>query len=250
MKYCTLAGFVSLALATTVSAQVAVVNSASFRPREPVTAGSLASAFGTFAGVTQTAASAVPLPKSLAGVRVLVDNTECALLYVSDTQINFQVPGSLGPGTHQLRVVTASGEQSGSFVTMSAGPGLFVVFNSGDPPVAAASNQNGTIHAADSTEARGRVITLYATGPGALSQSMADGEVAPITPLITTVSKPTVYIAGVEAPVEYSGLAPTFVGLWQINVRIPDRPFISGRVPVRIFMDGVDSNEVSIFVAQ
>lgn len=250
MRHSTLLGFVSLAFATTVSAQVTVVNSASFRRGQPVAVGSIASAFGTFAGVVQTSAPAIPLPKVLGGVRVLVDTIECPLFYVSNTQINFQVPGSLGPGTHQVRVVAGSGEQTGTLVIMSAAPGVFTVFSSGDPPRGAVVNQNTTVNAADSPEDRGRVVSLYATGPGALSRSIGDGEVAPSSPLINTVSTPTVYISGVVANVEFSGLAPTFAGLWQINVRIPDRPFISGRVPVQVFMDGVDSNEVTIFVAQ
>jgi uncharacterized protein (TIGR03437 family) len=52
----------------------------------------------------------------------------------------------------------------------------------------------------------------------------------------------------VEAQVQFSGLNPDAPGLWQINVFVPDRPFITGRVPVRVFMDGVDSNEVALFV--
>jgi hypothetical protein len=29
---------------------------------------------------------------------------------------------------------------------------------------------------------------------------------------------------------------------------VPDRAFVSGRVPVNVFMNGVDSNEVGLFV--
>jgi uncharacterized protein (TIGR03437 family) len=244
-----LIGFASLAFATAVSAQVAVVNAASFRSNQPVTAGSIAAAFGTFAGVTATPATALPLPKLLGGVRVLVDTIESPLFYVSDSQINFQVPGTIGPGTHQVQVVTGSGEKTGTITTMTAAPGIFIVFNSGDPPRAAVTNQNGTTNAADNPEARDRVVTLYLTGPGALSASVADGAASPSDPLVNTVSEPVVYVAGVDAKVEFSGLTPTLVGLWQINVRIPNMPFIAGRVPVQVFMDGVDSNEATIFVA-
>jgi uncharacterized protein (TIGR03437 family) len=52
----------------------------------------------------------------------------------------------------------------------------------------------------------------------------------------------------VQATVLFSGLTPTIAGLWQINVTVPDQPAISGRVPVVVFMDGVDSNEVAVFV--
>jgi uncharacterized protein (TIGR03437 family) len=66
--------------------------------------------------------------------------------------------------------------------------------------------------------------------------------------LAATSSNPQVYIGGVEAVVQFSGLNPDAPGLWQINVTIPNSAFITGRVPVRVFVDGVDSNEVAIFV--
>jgi uncharacterized protein (TIGR03437 family) len=246
-----LLGIVSVAFAAAASAQVAVVSAASFRANQPLAAGSIAAAFGTFTGVTATSASAIPLPTSLAGVSVFIDTTPAPLFYVSDSQINLQIPGSLGPGTHQIRVVAGSGEQTGSLVIMDAAPGIFTVANTGSPLRAAAQNENLTTNAADSPESRGHYIILYATGPGALTQAVDDGTAAPVNPYASTVSTPRVYIAGVEATdIQFTGLTPTLVALWQINVRIPDMPFIAGRVPVRVFMNGVDSNEVSIFVAQ
>ena len=63
-----------------------------------------------------------------------------------------------------------------------------------------------------------------------------------------TTSTPEVFIAGVPAAVQFSGMAPGFSGLWQINAVVPERAFITGRVPLQVYMDGVDSNEVTIFV--
>src|SRR5262249_18430186 len=111
-------------------------------------------------------------------------------------------------------------------------------------------NQDGSENTSSNLVRRGQVISIYATGPGALSQTVQDGAAVPSNPLVTTQSTPQVFIGGVEAQVQFSGLAPTFAGLWQINAFVPDRAFISGRVPVQLFMNGVDSNEVTIFVAQ
>jgi uncharacterized protein (TIGR03437 family) len=61
---------------------------------------------------------------------------------------------------------------------------------------------------------------------------------------------PQVFVGGVESAVESSVLAPGVVGLWQIRARIPDLAFLGGKLPVQIFMNGVDSNEVTIYVAQ
>jgi uncharacterized protein (TIGR03437 family) len=237
-------GTLLLTLAATVSAQVTVVNSASFRQNQPLAAGSIASAFGSFSGATAASATALPLPKTLGGVQVLVGAVACPLFYASSSQVNFQLPASLAPGVHTVRVLVGPVEYSGGIIVMRSAPGLFTFFNTGEPPRAAALNQDGvTVNSAEAPEARGRLITLFAT-------AVADGEATPVSPLIRTVNDPIVYIAGVQAQVEFSGLTPTAVGLWQINVRIPEQSFIRGRVPVQVFMDGVDSNEVSIFVAQ
>jgi uncharacterized protein (TIGR03437 family) len=81
-----------------------------------------------------------------------------------------------------------------------------------------------------------------------LNQSVADGAAPGASPLITTKSTPQVFIGGVEAKVQFTGLNPDAPGLWQINAFVPDLSFITGRVPVRVFMDGVDSNEVYVVI--
>ena len=77
-----------------------------------------------------------------------------------------------------------------------------------------------------------------------------DGAAAPAAPpLATTVQTPTVTIGG--APVTtmpYSGLAPGLVGLYQINVQVPDGVAIGDAVPVVITVGGNDSNTVTVAV--
>ena len=60
-----LIAFVSLLLCGSLQAQVTVVSAASFRPEQPVAPGAWAAAFGTFTGVTATAATDAPFPTSL-----------------------------------------------------------------------------------------------------------------------------------------------------------------------------------------
>ena len=49
--------------------------------------------------------------------------------------------------------------------------------------------------------------------------------------------------------VEFSGLAPGYVGLWQIDARVPDAASIPGLVPVVIVAPwGFASNAVTIWV--
>lgn len=243
-------GCASLFVCGTLCAQqVSVVNAASFRAGQAVSPGSFATAFGTLTGVQTTDATSLPLPANLGGVSLLIGGVPARLIFVNSQQVNFVVPSAVTPGLHTVSVTTGTATLNGTVRIMSTSPGLFPK-DTAQPPRGAVQNQDFTDNAANSPERRGRVIQIYATGQGELQQAIADGVAAPGNPPISTRSVPQVFIGGVEAVVQFSGLAPTLVGIWQINAVVPDLPFIAGRVPLRVFMDGVDSNEVAIFVAQ
>ena len=67
-------------------------------------------------------------------------------------------------------------------------------------------------------------------------------------PLILTRAQPTVTIGGVEARVLFSGMAPGFVGLWQINAEVPSSVTSGPAVSLVISAGGVSSNTVTIAV--
>ncbi len=52
----------------------------------------------------------------------------------------------------------------------------------------------------------------------------------------------TVTIGGVEAPVAYQGLAPGFVGLYQVNAVLPSTVAPGDAVLVEIRQNGIVSN--------
>lgn len=233
---------------------VAVVNAASFQAKWPVAPGGLASAFGTFTGATQGAATQVPLPTAINGVELRVNNVVAPLLFVSATQINFQVPSatpitvtSLTQNVNvEVRVggtVVASGKMS----VAPASPAIFVA-DLADPLLPGAIlDQTSQFRAVK----RGDVIQIFGNGPGTeLSAPVMDGSAAGLSPLVTTTKVPKVFIFQQEATVEFSGLSPEFVGLWQINARVPNQNFISGKVPVQILYDGLVSNTVTITVEE
>ena len=80
-----------------------MVNVAGFR-NAPVAPGSLAAAFGDFSGVTASDAAAIPLPKQMNGVQVLVNDVAAPLIAVRAGQINFQVPAATAAGSASVRV--------------------------------------------------------------------------------------------------------------------------------------------------
>jgi uncharacterized protein (TIGR03437 family) len=76
----------------------------------------------------------------------------------------------------------------------------------------------------------------------------ATGAAASANPLATTTAAPTVTIGGVQAVVTFSGLAPGFAGLYQIDAQVPAGILASDAVPVVVTIGGVTSNTVTIAV--
>jgi uncharacterized protein (TIGR03437 family) len=99
--------------------------------------------------------------------------------------------------------------------------------------------RSGTAERADeSPSAAGEYIEIYCTG---LGPTYASGEYQ------RTVDTPTVFVGAAPAVVQYSGLAPGYVGLYQINARIPEG-LASGMQPVMISLHQMRSNVVNIAV--
>ena len=54
-------------------------------------------------------------------------------------------------------------------------------------------------------------------------------------------------VAGQDARLSFSGLAPGFVGLYQINLRLPD-DLPAGDLPLKIFSDFANSQTVFLAI--
>jgi uncharacterized protein (TIGR03437 family) len=221
------------------TANATPVNSASFAGGAPMAPGSLASFFGTFTNAGTATAQSFPLPKSLGNVEVLVNGVAAPLLYVSPTQINFQVPSRLETPVQVLAEVKVGGGTvgRGQITSLAGGPGLFVAVNLNNQPIAAGTPLR-----------RGEAFVIYATGHGELSAALDDGQPAPANPLITTKDKPRVTIGGVEAEVLFSGLTPGLAGLWQINAVVPAAAPTGANVPL-VVTQGQVSNVLMLNIA-
>ena len=66
--------------------------------------------------------------------------------------------------------------------------------------------------------------------------------------LHNTVNAPTVTMDGLPATVQFSGLAPGFVGLYQVNAVVPAGTRSSNDIPVVLTVGGTESNTVTIAV--
>ena len=94
----------------------------------------------------------------------------------------------------------------------------------------------------------GEYVSIYCTGLGDVSNRPVLGSPSPGSPLAQTLTTPTVTIGGVKSSVIFSGLAPGYVGLYQVNALVPAGVTPGSAVSVVLQIGGVTSNTVTIAV--
>ena len=218
-----------------------VVNAATFTTG--LSPGGLGTLFGLNLAAGATAAGRLPLPTELSGVRVLINGRAAGLLFVSDRQINFVVPPDLATGDAEVVVsigspATADATPPVRVPVRAVDPGIFFQAGTGLGAILVAGTGKTTIERAANA---GDVLEIYCTGLGALNPAI------PQTGLLETVARPQVFMAGREAEVLFSGAAPGFPGLYQVNARVP-AGVAAGTQPLMMRVDGAASNEVRVVV--
>jgi uncharacterized protein (TIGR03437 family) len=230
-----------------------VVNAASYAA-PPMLSGGLVSLFGANLAPGPVAAPSVPLPTTLSGVQVLINNIPAPLVFVSPQQINFQLPSSATGSTAQV-LVTEYGVSS-SPAALPLGlliPGVFTIDQTGTGQGAVLLANTSILAGPTSIPgaqpvAKGQAISIFCTGLGAVSNSPAAGQPAPASPLARVLNTPSVTIGSATAPLLFAGLAPGYVGLYQINVTVPDNAPPGDAVPLVVKALGRSSNTVTIAI--
>lgn len=231
---------VATALGRPAVAAGGVVNAASERPE--LAPGTLATIFGANLAAGIRYAPPYPWPRSAAGVEVRLNGNPVPLALISDRQITCLLPLETPEGDAELVVATPLGTSQPVKIRLAAvAPGIFVdpATGLGAVLVVPAGEQRRWSNA-DRPAAEGDHLEIYATGLGAVEP--------PGRTLRRTIRMPRLFLAGREVPqVDYSGLAPGYLGLYQVNVQVP-RGLPSGRQTLRIEIDGAASNEVGILL--
>ncbi len=212
-------------------------------------AGTILSIFGANLASSTLTAQTLPLPTSLGGAQVKVNGTPAPLFFVSPGQINFQLPPDV-TGTSVTIVVSRDGVDglSVSVPLVSTLPGLFTLSADGKGPGAILKADFSPVSATNPAP-RGSVVLLYGSGMGAVNPPVAAGQPAPTSePLSRMVLTPQVTIGGQQAAVLFAGLAPGFVGLYQINVQVPASVTPGTAVQVVVTISGSISNTVTMAV--
>jgi uncharacterized protein (TIGR03437 family) len=134
--------------------------------------------------------------------------------------LNVQVPWELAEYSSAIVKVivnfTYSAEYTLPLATFS--PGFFSNNVAGEN-IAAALDSNNNLVTTNNAVARGSTVQLFLNGLGPLQHPPASG--AAVSAVDSTTIMPTITIGGEAASVSYSGLAPNFVGLYQVNAIVP-----------------------------
>lgn len=233
------------------------VSSASYLLGPGLASDSIASSFGVGFGTSIQVATAVPLPHSLAETSVVINDRggagadrACPLFFVSPGQINFYVPAGLALGPAIVKVVLRGVTIAQAQVNItSVSPALYTA-NANGAGVPAA---RAIFVAQSGAQSNPAVFQCGASGCLPVAMSLGSESEALYLELYGTgirgrsaLSAVKAMIGGVSAEVLYAGANPNFVGLDQVNVKVPRSLLHRGEVQLLLTVDGQQANPVAL----
>ncbi|HKQ78493.1 MAG TPA: hypothetical protein VJ810_32635 [Blastocatellia bacterium] len=238
------------------------VSAASFAPG-PIARDSIVSAFGVNLADTTQAAASLPLPTTLAGARVSArdifgSESNLPLFFASPQQINYHLPAFIQPGQRSFNFVGANGFVFSAPITVvDVAPGLFAANANGQGVAAAvalrvkADGSQSFEPVAVFDQSQNKFVALpIDLGPDLGSASDQVFLILFGTGFRNRRSLSTVVarIGGENAEVLFAGAQGGFVGLDQMNVRLPRALAGRGKVEIVMTVDGKPANTIEISV--
>ena len=221
-----------------------VVDNAVFGSGDAVARGDIVDVFGEqFLFGNIAFSPGVPLATQITGSSVLVNGRAAPMYFSSYGQIAFQVPLETAVGTAQVQVQRDG--TSGNTVSLQ------VVDRA--PRILVITKQDGSVPVSAHPARVGDVLTIWAIGLGPTNPAVGTNMPAPGSePLARVTDTPVVnfgsgIFGSLPATPSYAGLSPGSVGLYQINVAIPDG-VPSGLIDVTVVFQDTISNTVRVAV--
>lgn len=213
--------------------------------------GSLFSVYGYGMANGKAQAETVNWPTTLASAQVLVNNVAVPLYYADNAAlgaeglINAQMPLDVVPGP--VTVVVKNGGTASNAVLVNASsianPGVFIL---GTNHAAAQNFPGYATNSATAPAKAGSVVIVYFTGGGSVQGAnlLTTGHPTPAQtfPLVST--NVNITVGGLPAAIDYIGLTPTEIGLYQAVIVVPN--LAAGAHNVVITIDGAASNTTVI----
>jgi uncharacterized protein (TIGR03437 family) len=184
-----------------------VITAGSFGAFSAIAPGTWIEIYGTNLATTPTGSWANLFtgnnaPTAVSGTTVTVGGIPAFIDYVSPGQVNAQVPSGVATGVQP--VVVTNGSQ---YVVALISGTLTYVF------------PNSITGVATTRVKPGQSITLYGVGFGPQTPNTPAGQIVTQTNALPSF---TASFGGVPATVTYAGLAPSYVGLYQFNITVPN----------------------------
>jgi uncharacterized protein (TIGR03437 family) len=222
-----------------------VVNGASFA-QGGVVAGEIATIFGSnltsTTGISLT--SSLPLPTEFQNVSVTVNGTPAPIFAVDNVngqqQINFQVPWAT-KSIAKIQVTNRGAASPVVFTPVQINQPAIFNYSAGGDVFGAILHANFKLANIADPAKPGETVLIYCTGLGYVVAPLPADGVAATGQM--TLNAPTVTIGGANAPVSFSGLAPGYVGLYQVNAQVPSG-LAAGNQPVIITIGGAMGKSV------
>jgi len=228
-----------------------VVNAANFAPiTNPIAPGELVSLYGSGLAPSDTLATGTPYQSKLAGVSVTMNGLPAPLYHVSAGRIDAIVPFAAADSSPYINIQVNNGGKLSNSVMVYAGstaPGVFTTSQSGvgDGTILHADYSTVTL---SNPAHRGETVLVFLTGLGKTNPAVQDGAPGPSQPPANALAEVGIYIDGQPATVAFSGLAPLYPGLYQVNVLVPQTAS-SGDVYLDIGTPTAYHSQARIFIA-
>ena len=230
-----------------------IIDGAAFTAGRAVAPGSIISIFGKNLADASQGATQFPLPLGIGAVAFSFDVPSAGVSlparfhYVSPTQINVQVPWELANYSSATVKAFIDYTYSATYTLNLAtySPGFFA-YQSNGQSYASALDSTLTVVTATHPVSRGTAVALYLNGLGPVKNQPADGWPA-ADATSTTLATPTITIGGQPATVSFSGLAPGFADLYQVNATVPGG-IGTGAQPVTCTIGGVSCQTAYLYV--
>jgi len=190
----------------------------------------------------------------------LVNDVAAPIYYVSANQINFQIPYNAATGNGTVRIERSGQTSNRISAQIVRGAPRLLRLGIGDYGIAVNQDQSFPLPATPGLNSRrakvGETLVFYAIGVGPTDPGVQSGAASPSNPLGRAVGNFRVSFGtsnpfggdSVETLPLYVGLTPGFVGLYQVNVTIPQNSPRGDGVPVALIGGDGASNRVMIAV--
>jgi uncharacterized protein (TIGR03437 family) len=197
-------------------------------------------------------------PTSVGGVSVSVGGTAAFIDFVSANQVNALIPSNAPVGATSIKLTNANGSSDNYPIYVNAtqpgvlAPSSFIV--GGKQYIGAVFSDGQTfalpanaIPGVPSRPAQpGDTLTIYGVGFGPVTGGFTAGTI--VTAANSLVTPVQFSFGNTQVTPSYSGLAPSFTGLYQFNVTVPAGLTANNAEPISFSQGGVKSAQ-TLYIA-